>query len=61
MMFVVDPREPPNSAFALCVMMRNSLIASTGGLRTNPPSTPLKLFAPSMRKLFDSGRWPLTA
>ena len=35
--------------------------ASTGGLRTKPPSTPLKLLAPSIRKLLDSGRWPFTA
>jgi hypothetical protein len=48
-------RQPQN------VGMRNSLIASTGSFNTNPASTPLKLLAPSMRKLFDSDRWPFTA
>ena len=30
MTFVVDPSEPPNSAFALCVMILISLIALVG-------------------------------
>ena len=61
MIFVVEPRVSPNSAVALWVRILNSVMASMGGLRTKPPSTPLKLFAPSIKKLFDSGRWPLTA
>lgn len=39
MRFVVEPSAPPNAALALCVMIRNSAIASIGGLRTKPPST----------------------
>ena len=61
MILVVDPRLLPNSAVALWVRILNSVTASTGGLRTKPPSTPLKLLAPSIKKLFDSGRCPLTA
>jgi hypothetical protein len=60
-MLVVDPRLLPNSALALWVRILNSEIASIGGLSTKPPSTPLKLLAPSIRKLFDSGRCPFTA
>jgi len=34
MMFVVEPVLWPNSALAVCVKMRNSVIASTGGSNT---------------------------
>ena len=40
--------------------MRNSATASTGTRRANPPSTRFTVRAPSTRKLFDSGRAPLT-
>ena len=60
-MLVVEPVLRPNSAFALWLRILNSAIASIGGLRTNPPSTELTLSAPSIMKLFDSGRWPSTA
>ena len=60
-MLVVEPVLRPNSAFALCVRIRNSAMASIGGFRTNPASTSLTLSAPSIRKLFDSGRCPSTA
>ena len=57
---VVDPVLRPNSAFALWVSILNSAMASMGGFRTKPASTALTLSAPSIRKLFDSGRWPST-
>ena len=62
MMLVVEPVLPPE--FGVGVVRQDAeirLMASIGGLRTKPPSTPLTLSAPSIRKLFDSGRCPLTA
>jgi len=49
-----------NSAFEVCVRIRNSAIASTGGFKTKPPSTPLKLSAPSIRNysIRGAGRLP---
>jgi len=44
----------------VCVRIRNSAIESTGGRIANPPSIRFPFFAPSSRKLFDSGRCPFT-
>jgi len=57
---VMDPMLPPYSAEAVLLRMRNSAIASMGMRQAKPPSMRSTFWAPSSRKLFASGRCPLT-